>query len=280
MGSGRSRSDGAARPWRPTPLLTGSVALHAAGLAVAALAPGQRRRVAALMVADHLLLLGSGLSPRSRALGPNLLRLPASPGSAGSVGLTFDDGPDPEGTTAVLDLLDRYGARASFFCIGRKVERRPDLVHEIVRRGHRVENHTHSHPWSFSLRGPRGMAAEIDRAQEVIERATGRAPRLFRPPAGFKNPMLEPLLARRGLWLTSWSRRGFDTVWSDARAIRRRLTPDLGAGEILLLHDGGAARSRRGRPVVLEVLPGLLESLAAADLRAVPVEAPDVDWVD
>lgn len=277
MWSGRSRSDGAARPWRPTPLLTGSVALHAAGLAVAALAPKQRRRVAALLVADHLVLLASGLSPRSRALGPNLLRLPDSSESEGAVGLTFDDGPDPEATPAVLDLLERHGARASFFCIGRKVERWPELAREIVRRGHRVENHTHSHPWSFSLRGLRGMAAEIDRAQEVIERVTGRAPRLFRPPAGFKNPMLEPVLARRGLWLTSWSRRGFDTVWSDARAIRRRLTPGLGAGEILLLHDGCAARDRRGRPVVLEVLPGLLESMAEAGLRAAPVDPPPVD---
>ncbi len=251
------------------------MALHAAGLAVAALAPRQRRRVAGLMVADHLLLLGSGLSPRSRGLGPNLVRLPSAPGLDGGVGLTFDDGPDPDVTPRVLDLLDRHGARASFFCIGRKVERWSDLAREIVRRGHRVENHTFSHPWSFSVRGPRGMAAEIDRAQEAIGRVTGRRPRLFRPPAGFKNPMLEPVLARRGLWLTSWSRRGFDTVWSDPRAIRRRLTPDLGAGEILLLHDGGAARDRWGRPVVLEVLPGLLEAMAGAGLRAVPVDPPE-----
>lgn len=251
------------------------MALHLAGLALAVVAPSERRRVAGLMVADHLLLLGSGLSPRSRGLGPNLVRLPSASGIDGAVGLTFDDGPDPDVTPTVLDLLDRYGARASFFCIGRKVERWPDLAREIARRGHRVENHTHSHPWSFALHGSRGMAAEVDRAQEAIGRVTGRAPRLFRPPAGFKNPMLEPVLARRGLWLTSWSRRGFDTVWSEAGAIRRRLTRDLGSGEILLLHDGGAARDRRGQPVVLEVLPGLLEAMDAAGLRAVPVESPE-----
>lgn len=272
----------APRPWRPGALLLGSAFLHGAGLAAAVLAPRTRPAVAALLIADHALLMGTGLRPTSKAFGPNLSRLPqGSPAPRGRVGLTFDDGPDPEVTPRVLDLLDRHGsndsgpARATFFCIGERVRRHPELVAEIARRGHRVENHTHRHLKRFAVLGPRAMAREIDRAQGAIAEATGRAPRLVRPPAGFRNPFLEPLLARRGLWLVSWTRRAYDTVRSDPRRVARDLTRGLGAGEILLLHDGGAARTRTGRPVVLEALPRVLGHLSAARLDAVPVEAPD-----
>jgi peptidoglycan/xylan/chitin deacetylase (PgdA/CDA1 family) len=277
-------------------LVKGSAALHGAGALVVIAVPRVRWMVAAGLVVNHVVLIGSGLAPRSRLLGPNLVRLPpeqsdggGSPGAGGgppggaggspsgarAVGLTFDDGPDPEVTPRVLDLLDRYGARASFFCVGRRAERWPGLVAEIVRRGHRVENHTYGHPWHFSLSGPRGVAREVDRGQEVLAGLAGRAPRLFRPPAGFRNLWLEPVLAARGLWLTSWSRRGFDTVRGDARRVERSLSGGLEAGEILVLHDRGAAVGREGRPVVLEVLPGLLESMERAGLRGVAVEAPD-----
>jgi peptidoglycan/xylan/chitin deacetylase (PgdA/CDA1 family) len=241
--------------------------------------------VAALLVADHCLLMGSGLWPTSRTLGPNLSRLAsgasAEPAPRGRVALTFDDGPDPEVTPRVLDLLDRPGgngsgpARATFFCVGERVRRHPELVAEIVRRGHRVENHTDRHLKRFAVLGPWAMAREIDRAQGAIAEVTGRLPRLVRPPAGFRNPFLEPLLARRGLWLVSWTRRAYDTVRRDPRRVARDLTRGLGAGEILLLHDGGAARTRSGRPVVLEALPRVLDHLAASGLDAVPVEPPD-----
>jgi peptidoglycan/xylan/chitin deacetylase (PgdA/CDA1 family) len=261
------------------PLVAASVALHGLGALAAMAVPRLRWPIAAALVANHVALVGAGLAPRSRALGPNLVRLPPSrrstDGAPRAVGLTFDDGPDPEVTPSVLDLLDRYGARASFFCVGRRAERWPDLTAEIVRRGHRVENHTHRHPWYFSLFGPRGLAREVDRGQRALARITGRVPRLFRPPAGLRNLWLESVLAPRGLWLTSWSRRGFDTVRGNARRVERSLSRGLQAGEILVLHDGGAARGAGGRPVVLEVLPGLLESMERAGLRGAPVEAPD-----
>lgn len=271
----------APRPWRPGALLLGSAFLHGAGLAAALLAPRARPAVAALLIADHALLMGTGLWPTSRVYGPNLSRLEGAGGhDRRRVALTFDDGPDPEVTPRVLDLLDRHGgngsgpARATFFCIGERVRRHPELVAEIARRGHRVENHTHRHLKRFAVLGPRAMAREIDRAQGAISEVTGRLPRLVRPPAGFRNPFLEPLLARRGLWLVSWTRRAYDTVRRDARRVASDLTRDLGAGEILLLHDGGAARTRTGRPVVLEALPRVLDHLAAAGLHAVPVEPP------
>lgn len=262
------------RPWRPTPLLVASAGLHVAGLA-ATLGPRKwRRRALGFLALDHAVLAAVGLWPRSSGLGPNLRRLPPAAARRGEVGLTFDDGPDPEVTPRVLDMLDRHDARASFFCIGRRVERWPELVREIARRGHRVENHTYSHPWQLSLCGPRRIADEIDRAEEAIVRVTGRRPRLVRTPAGLRNVLLEPLLAERGLWLASWSRRGFDTVRRDARAVGRSLLDGLQAGEILLLHDTRGAREDGLCPVVLDVLPTLLARLRDRGLRAVALEGP------
>lgn len=264
-----------ARPWRPTPLLVASAGLHLAGLAATLGSREWRRRVLGVLALDHAVLAAAGLWPRSAALGPNLRRLSPEAARRGEVGLTFDDGPDPDVTPRVLDMLDDHGARASFFCIGRRVERWPDLVAEIVRRGHRVENHTYSHPWQLSLYGPRKIALEIDRGQEAIGRVTGRRPRLVRTPAGLRNLLLEPLLAKRGLWLASWSRRGFDTVRRDPRTVARSLVAGLQAGEILLLHDTRGVRGDGRRPVVFDVLPEVLARLREAGLRPVPVDAPE-----
>ena len=95
------------------------------------------------------------------------------------------------------------------------------------------------------------------------------APKFFRAPAGLRNPLLDPVLQRLGLQLASWTRRGFDTVNTDAAAVLTRLTARLTAGDILLLHDGHAARSPGGRPVVLDVLPALLAAIHERGLRAV-----------
>jgi peptidoglycan/xylan/chitin deacetylase (PgdA/CDA1 family) len=117
------------------------------------------------------------------------------------------------------------------------------------------------------------MAAEISRAQDSILRVTGSSPRFFRAPAGLRNPFLDPVLARLQLRLASWTRRGFDTVNGNADAVYRRLTTPLRRGDILLLHDGNAARSRSGAPVILEVLPRLLDALAAQRLQPVTLRS-------
>lgn len=257
--------------YRPTPFLLGSAALHAAGLLTAALAPRHWPAVAGTLFANHVVIATFSLWPQSRVLGPNLSRLPGAGGQADSeVGLTFDDGPDPEVTPRVLDRLDRSGARATFFCIGRRVEAHPDLAAEIVRRGHRIENHTWSHPNAFACYPPAAQRREVLRAQEAIARATGRVPALFRAPAGFRNFFLERELHRAGLTLASWTRRGYDTVNQDPEGILRRLLRGLAPGDVLLLHDGRALTGG-GNPVVLEVLPRLLDALAARGLRAVPM---------
>ena len=154
------------------------------------------------------------------------------------VWLTIDDGPDPESTPKVLDLLDAHGARATFFLIGEKVRRHPELLKEILRRGHTVGNHTYSHPVrSFWLVSARKTAAEIDTCAEALRTAGAGSTRLFRSPVGLKNHALHPQLARRGLDLVLWSARGFDTICRDPAKVIARITEDLEPGAILLIHE-------------------------------------------
>jgi peptidoglycan/xylan/chitin deacetylase (PgdA/CDA1 family) len=257
------------RRWQPTPAIVASLGLHAGAVAALVLVPGQWPLVAGAVAGNHALLTAAGLWPRSRLLGPNLLRLPPAAAARRQVSITVDDGPDPEVTPKVLDLLDQYGARASFFCIGERATSSPALCREIVQRGHSIENHTQRHSHRFALLGVRGFEREIGAAQEALAAASGHPPVFFRAPAGLRNPLLEPALAHLGLRLAAWTRRGFDTVTRDAQVVSRRLLHGLDAGDILLLHDGHTARTASGVPIVLEVLPRVLEALAAARLRSV-----------
>ncbi len=268
-----STHSSAQKPWRPTPLVTGSATLHLAAIAATAVRPHVWPWALSAIVVDHLLLAAAGLSPRSQFLGPNWTRLPQSAAARGSVAITIDDGPDPDITPRVLSLLDDYQAKATFFCIGARVHRYADLAREIVKRGHAVENHSQRHVHNFSLLGPRGIANEIRRAQESITAVTGVRPVFFRAPAGLRNPFLDPVLTRLDLRLASWTRRGFDTVTRDADRVFNKLARNLEGGDILLLHDGHAARGRSGQPVVLEVLPRLLARVAEAKLRPVTLRS-------
>lgn len=257
--------------WRPSPFLSATAGLHGVALAAAIASPGWRGLALGAVVANHLAITAAVLLPRCSWLGPNLRRIPDERARGTFVSLTFDDGPDPEITPAVLDLLDGAGAKATFFCLGSRAEKYPDLVAAIRARGHGVENHSQEHPWSFALMSPRRMRNEIVRAQEAIERAGGGRPRFFRAPAGIQNPWLFPLLHHLDLSLVSWTRRGFDTVTGDGSRVAQRLQRALQAGDILVMHDGRSARDRAGRPVVLEALSRVLESLARKNLRSLPL---------
>ena len=243
--------------------------LHGAALLLTLLRPHWWPWTLGVVIANHLQLTALGLWPRSRALGANLTRLPAAAAARGEVAITIDDGPDPEVTPRVLAILAEYRARVTFFCIGERAARFSDCVRECVRCGHAIENHSYRHRHDFSLLGPRRLRREIAQAQQVLAQVSGSTPRFFRAPAGLRNPLLDMVLQRLGLQLTSWTRRGFDTVSSDAASVLARLTRNLRAGDILLLHDGHAARSDSGTPLVLEVLPRLLDTIAQRSLRAV-----------
>jgi len=254
--------------WSAPPAVTASIGLHALAVGSAALAPETLWWALGGIGLNQLGLTAAGLWPRSRLLGPNWTRLPAAAAARRQFALTLDDGPDPEITPRVLDLLDRHRTRATFFCIAAHAQAQPVLLREIVARGHDVQNHSHSHRHHFALLGPGGLAREIDRAQQVLADLSGVKPHCFRAPAGLRNPFLDPVLHRHGLHLVSWTRRGFDTVSHDVQRVLGRLTHGMAAGDIVLLHDGHARRGRGGQPVVLEVLPRLLAHTAALGLHA------------
>lgn len=265
---------------RLSPFLRFSVALHAAAVPALAVAPHRWPWIAGALIANHYVTIGGGLLPRSALLGPNLRRSAAAE-KAGAVVLTFDDGPDPDVTPDVLNVLDARRARATFFCIGEHAARHRELAAEIARRGHRLENHSHTHSNGFFFHSPARLDREIGRCQEELHRASGRAPSFFRAPAGIRSPLLESALARADLRLASWTRRGFDTASRDPVAVALRLTRHLSAGDVVLLHDGASHPSPRREPVVLRALPRVLDAIEAAGLRTMPlmddpVEAPRV----
>lgn len=255
--------------WRATPALQLSTGLHVFCIVATALNPAIWQWTLGAFILNHAILTTGAMRPRSRLLGSNMTRLSAAAARRGEVALTFDDGPDPHSTPQVLDLLDQYGAKASFFCIANKVAAYPDLAREIIRRGHSVENHTSSHPHAFALFGPSALQREINTAQTTIHAVTGVAPVFFRAPMGFRNPILAPLVERARLRYVTWTRRGYDTFAKNPEPVLQRLQDGLTAGDILLLHDGRSTQLNGNAAIILEVLPRLLERLRTLKLKSV-----------
>ena len=255
--------------WTPSPFLRTSAALHGAAALGALAVPAAWPWALGAVLANHVVLAAAGLLPRATLLGPNLIRLPEAAAQRREIALTIDDGPDPNVTPQVLDLLDAAGVQASFFCIGRLAQQHPALCRAIVQRGHRVENHGFAHSNAFSLFGPGAMRRDIARAQALLADITGEAPRFFRATAGLRNPFLDPVLHGLGLSLATWSRRAYDTRTGDAERVYQRLAARLDAGDIVLMHDGHSARTPAGEPVILAVLPRLLRTIAERPLHPV-----------
>ncbi len=254
------------RPYRPSLLIVLSGLLHVLALVLLLIDQRYAMGVALGLLLNHALLTVVGLWPRSSLLGPNTLQL--SSGTTDSVYLTFDDGPNPEITPKILDLLDDYGCRGTFFVIGKHVRKYPDLVREIVRRGHAIGNHSDQHGFTFAMHSIRGYTEELLASQQAIFDAVGLRPRYFRAPFGFRSPLLEPALCRTGLHLMSWTRRGFDTRCNSPQKILNRLIRKLQRGDILLLHDGPFGRQQEGEKIVLSVLPQVLKALRERGLRS------------
>jgi peptidoglycan/xylan/chitin deacetylase (PgdA/CDA1 family) len=254
--------------WLPSRLLRGSALFQLAGWPMALWENPAPPFLTEALILNHVVITAAGLWPQSPWLGLNLSRLPETQANRGEIALTFDDGPDPEVTPRVLDLLDQRGATASFFCIGERARRHSGLVREICARGHRVENHSHRHAWNFALRGPAGIREELRRAQDVLAELTDRTPVFFRAPFGIRNPWVQPLVQEFNLSLVSWSRRGYDSVLGNPAVVGLLLLRGLRAGDILLMHDGSPARERQGKPVVLEVLPKVLDEVDRRRLSA------------
>ncbi len=153
------------------------------------------------------------------------------------VALTFDDGPHAEGTPATLELLRAANARATFFLVGEQVERYPALAVEIAAAGHEIALHGYRHRLLLR-RTPRGLAADLDRALDVIGTATGCTPKAYRPPYGVFSTAGLALARHRGWLPLLWSKWGRDwEAWATPEAIARRATAGLSGGDVVLLHD-------------------------------------------
>ncbi len=212
------------------------------------------------LAATHLAMVWATLRPRSAVFSPVLSRLPTGERVAW---LTIDDGPS-EDTAAMLDLLDAHRARATFFLVGERAQARPALVAEIVRRGHGIGQHSHTHPqaWFWAL-PPRAMQAQIDAAQATLAGLAGAPPRWFRAVVGMANPFVAAALKRHGLARVAWSARAYDAVLADPQRAAARIERDLAPGAIVLLHEGAA----HGRNV--ETLAAVLSMLDARGYRTV-----------
>ena len=205
------------------------------------------------------------------AAGAHLLSLGSvrrGPRAARRLALTFDDGPDPVHTPKVLDLLHDAGARATFFVVGARAARAPDLVREMVARGHEVENHTWSHA-NLWLCGPRRTEQEIARAHELIADLAGRPPRFFRPPWGMVNLAVFPTLQRLGTPCVLWSVQPEGLRPVEPPVIASRVLRGIGPGAIVDLHDAPGVRGAPGR--LLEALPPMLEGLSVGGYACVPL---------
>ena len=156
--------------------------------------------------------------------------------SQNHIALTFDDGPTPF-TETVLDLLEVYQQKATFFCIGKQVQKYPELAKRIVNEGHVIANHTWTHTSKMGFLSKRDVVKEIETTQKVIERVTQYNVRLFRPPFGVTNPNIAKACSESGVEVVGWNIRSLDTVIASDNKILKRITSRLEKGSIVLLHD-------------------------------------------
>ena len=209
------------------------------------------------LLLSHALFIVPVFLPNSRFYAPVVSRAPGQ-----DVWLTIDDGPSAE-TLAVLDLLDQHDAKATFFMVGERAQARPELVHEVLRRGHDLGNHSHSHPQArFWALGPAQMAQEIGQCQQALAAIAGAPPRWYRSVVGMTNPFVAAALKRHALARIGWSARGYDGVDCTPEGVVARIAPDLGPGAIVLLHEGAAHGHN------LAIIEAVLQQLQARGLRA------------
>jgi peptidoglycan-N-acetylglucosamine deacetylase len=185
-----------------------------------------------------------------------------------SVALTFDDGPSPE-TEGVLDVLAEHNLRATFFMVGREVERFPGIAQRVLAQGHEVGNHSYSHPFYVFQRAAE-TRNQVRRAQDVIAETVGVIPVLARPPFGVRTPAYFRATSALGLETVQWDVAGFDWKRISPRQIADNVLRKVRAGSIILLHDGDSS-GKQDRKKTVEALPLIIKGLKKRDLRIAPL---------
>jgi len=157
--------------------------------------------------------------------------------STNQVAITFDDGPHPYFTPKVLELLREYNAKATFFCIGKNIEKHPELFQQMVNEGHTISNHTYSHANSIGFMKTSDLILEMQKTNSIIKKITGLEAKLFRPPFGVTNPRIKRALKNVGLQSIGWSIRSLDTTSKPKEQILKTICNKLTKGDVVLLHD-------------------------------------------
>jgi peptidoglycan-N-acetylglucosamine deacetylase len=228
------------------------------------------RRVAgagALALAVAVPHAGPALAPIVPSVGRRLPVVLREEGVEG-VALTFDDGPHPQGTPAVLEILRDAGQSATFFLAGEQVEQRPALAAEIVAAGHRVELHCHRHRNQLRLT-PRMLLEDAERGRAVIEEASGQSIADYRPPYGIFSGVGLAAIRARGWRPVLWSQWGRDwTRRATAESITRKATAGIRPGDIVLLHDADFYSARNSWERTASALPRILDELATRGLKS------------
>lgn len=153
------------------------------------------------------------------------------------IALTFDDGPHPEVTPAVLDIMKEHQIQAAFFCIGGNIAANQELLKRMDAEGHLIGNHSYSHDYWFDLFSAKRMETELEHTRDAIFQSTGRRARLFRPPYGVTNPNLARAVGMLGYTAVGWSLRSKDTVIREEKSLLDRIKRRIRPGDIILLHD-------------------------------------------
>ncbi|HAF14253.1 MAG TPA: polysaccharide deacetylase family protein [Blastocatellia bacterium] len=202
---------------------------------------------------------------RSQWLGPTVWRGRAD---TAAVALTFDDGPAMD-TERILNVLDGYGVRGTFFMVGQQIERFPQTARRVAGSSHEIGNHSYSHP-IYLYRGPRETRRQLELAQQIIADATGLRARFARPPCGVRTPAYFRAARRLGLRTVQWDVTGFDWKRRGAGQIAREVITQARAGSIILLHDGDS-EGKRDRRKTVAALPMIIDGLRARGLRIAPL---------
>ena len=210
--------------------------------------------------------LWGAYAPNSRLFGPVVGRGPRQRVAF----LTFDDGPNPGVTERVLEVLQHEAVPATFFMVGRHVERHPETAQAVARAGHEIGNHTYSHLKLHRV-GPGRAAEEIRRGHETIAQVTGVVPRSFRAPHGYRSPFVARAIAPFGYQVFGWTFGVWDTARPGAETIRTRVRTGLKPGAILLLHDGDGYNPLGDRWQTAAALQGIIADVKAAGYRFAPL---------
>jgi peptidoglycan/xylan/chitin deacetylase (PgdA/CDA1 family) len=226
------------------------------------------RRLIAVFLSAVIFLGLQAETPKSQIFGPVLSEEKTTKKIAA---LTFDDGPSAY-TNAVLDILDWYGVKATFFVVGENVRLYPQTVRRMVAEGDVIGNHTFDHSLLTAIDPPRQIKREIDETTLAVEEIAGVQPSLFRPPHGWRNPWMMSVARREHFTVVTWSDSPDDWRQLDPQAIVQRVLKNVHPGVIILLHDGLETQAAPRIHPMLAALPGIIEALQAQGYRLVTIQ--------